>query len=208
MAQGRAVVAHPWANEAIVGGLLETVRDPSGGPAHREDRRGHPAREAEHPHADRQVEIEIGAQPFALPDRLLDFEGGLEEPATLALRRYLRDALEQRGARIAGRIDGVAEAGRQRVSGTEDVKHLVDASTGFEVGEHALDAIAGAAVNWSRERAEPGEHRGIEVGSSARDDACGKRRGVEFVLGAGYEHPVERLAVSGDGVAADREALA
>src|ERR1700687_6526898 len=84
VAQGGAVVAHAGADEAVVGGLLEAVRNPSGSAAHREERRGHPARKADHAHAYGEVEIEIRPQTLALPDRLLNLERSLEELAALA----------------------------------------------------------------------------------------------------------------------------
>ena len=40
----------------------------------------------------------------------------------------------------------------------EDVECLIDAGAGVEVGEHALDTIAGAAVNRTRERAQRRQH--------------------------------------------------
>jgi hypothetical protein len=60
MPQWRTVVAHARSDEAVVGGLLEAVRDPSRGAAHREDRRGHPAHKPDHAHTYGQVKIEIG----------------------------------------------------------------------------------------------------------------------------------------------------
>src|ERR1700730_4955515 len=174
MAQRGAAVARAGADEAVIRVLLEAVRDPSCGAAKREDRGGQSTREAEHPGAYGQVEIEIRAQPFALPDRFLDLEGRVEHPLAPAARSRSRDLLEQRGARIAGGIYGMAEAGRQQMFLVEVSQKLVEMSTRLELREHRFDTVACAAVDRSGERAERGEHRGVKVGAGARDDACGK----------------------------------
>src|SRR5690348_5115128 len=68
-------------------------------------------------------------------------------------------------------------------------------STAFELREHRFDPVACAAMDRSGERAERSEYRGVEVGAGARDDACGKGRCVELMLGAGNQHAVERSAL-------------
>ena len=87
----------------------------------------------------------------------------------------------------------MTEAGRQAMFASEACEALVDARAGFEFGEHRLDAIACAAVNWTAQRTQRGKHRGEQVGAGARDDARGERRGVELVLGACDQHAIERL---------------
>src|SRR5216684_9244794 len=129
VAERRAAIARARADETVIGVLLEAVRDPSGSAAKREDRGGQSTREAEHPRTHGQIEIEVRAQPFALPDRFLDLEGRVEHPLALAARGRSRDLFKQGGARIAGGIDGMAEAGRQQMLLIEVSQKLVEMST-------------------------------------------------------------------------------
>src|SRR5579862_9298740 len=112
VAQRRAAIAHAGTDEAVVGVLLERVRNPSRGATDGENRRGHRALKAEHAGAYGQVEIEVGAQPLAFRYCRFDFERSLEQPAATALRDRFRDLPQQRGARIAVGIDCVSEARR------------------------------------------------------------------------------------------------
>ena len=93
VAERGAAIAHTRTNQAVVGILLERMRDPSGGAADSEDRRRHRARKAEHADAYGQIKIQIGPQPLAFRDRLFDFEtrsrraggrGAWRSPAQLA----------------------------------------------------------------------------------------------------------------------------
>src|SRR5215813_7291866 len=74
-------VAHPRSNQAIVGVLFERMRNPACGSSNAKNRGSEPAREAHHPHRDRQVEVEIRTQSRALPNRFFNLERGLQKSA-------------------------------------------------------------------------------------------------------------------------------
>ncbi len=73
VAERSAAITHARTNQAVVGVLLERMRDPSGGAADSENCGRHRARKSEHADAYGQVEVEIGAQAFAFRYRGFDF---------------------------------------------------------------------------------------------------------------------------------------
>src|SRR5262249_52696288 len=77
-------IAHPWADQPIVGILLESVRDPTGGATDGEDRGRQSTRESQHPGGYRQIKIEVGTEPLTLPDCFFDTRRDLQQPASSA----------------------------------------------------------------------------------------------------------------------------
>src|SRR5271156_6547418 len=90
MAEWSAAITHARANQAVVGVLLERVRDPSGGATDREDCRRHRTGKAEHANAYGEVEVEVGAQAFAFRYGSFHFGCSLEKVAAPALGDPLR----------------------------------------------------------------------------------------------------------------------
>src|SRR5579885_661672 len=126
MAQRASAIAHPRPNQAVVGILFEDVRDPSRASSDGKDSGGYSARKSEHPRRYRQVEVQVRAQPLALPHRFLDAQGDIEQLAALAAGDSLRVLAEQHGARIAVGIDGVSEARGQPVLPGDRIETVAD----------------------------------------------------------------------------------
>ena len=73
-------------------------------------------------------------------------------------RDRLSGLLEQHRARITFRINRMTKTRRQTMLAAEHLEALLQPHAAVEFREHLLDAVAGAAVNWTRERAQRREY--------------------------------------------------
>ena len=161
---------------------------------------------------DRRPELDVGGEHAIGLARLeLRQRGLLERLGDLeALGADLaRGAAQDRGARVLGAVDAVAEAHQALAL----VERLLDPLLGvaglLDLVEHLQHARGRAAVQRPRQRADRGAQRRRDVRAGGGDHARRERRGVHAVLGGGDPVGVDRLDVVRVGLAApaDQEPL-
>ncbi len=175
--------------------------DPAGQPAESEQDGEHVHGEAHRLVDQARVEVHVWVQLAFLEVRIAErgiFEanGDVKEfvPATEGLQDLVRMLLHDGGARIVVLVDPVAEA--HQLGGVLLVLDLVDVARDVpalvaDLGEHLEDGLVRAAVERSRQGADPGRDGDVDVGARRPHQADGGRRAVLFVVGVQDQEHVQ-----------------
>ena len=187
-------VVRARADDLAVDALLDHVRAPARGAGDHEQRREHRGRHAHHVVRHGAEPVEVGEHLLDVPHHRLEALGDVEHLHVAGLlRQSPRDFLDHLVARIADRVDRVAEA--------DDDFLALDARLDVGLGLvrrlvallHLEGDFVGAAVLRPAQRADRAGDAGIDVRAGAGNHARGEGRGVELVLGVEVERDVHRL---------------